>query len=92
MAKVVVTLKIMPSNPGVDLSKIEDEAKKEIVNFCDSKEFKTQIEPVAFGLKALNILFVMDESKGSTEALEKKISEIQDVESVEVTDVRRAVG
>ena len=92
MASVVVTLKIMPQNTSVDLSKIESEAKKEIVDFCNSKEFKTQIEPIAFGLKALNIFFVMDESKGSTEALESKISQIDGVESVEVTDVRRAIG
>ncbi len=92
MANVVVTLRIMPQSTDVDLSKIEDEAKKEIVDFCSSKEFKTSIEPIAFGLKALNIIFVMDESKGSTEALENKISQISGVESVEVTDVRRAIG
>ena len=92
MARVVVTLKIMPNNPSIDLSKLESEAKKEIINFCNSQEFKTQIEPIAFGLKALNILFVMEESKGSTEALEQKISKIDGVESVEVTDVRRAIG
>ena len=92
MANVVVTLKIMPQNPSVDFSKIEYEAKKAIINFCSAKEFKTQIEPIAFGLKALSILFVMDESKGSTESLENKISQISGVESVEVTDVRRAVG
>ena len=92
MANVVVTLRIMPQSTDVDLSKIEDEAKKEIVDFCSSKEFKTSIEPIAFGLKAFNIIFVMDESKGSTEALENKISQISGVESVEVTDVRRAIG
>ena len=92
MASVVITIKIMPNKPDIEFSKIEAEAKKEIVDFCHSKEFKTQIEPIAFGLKALNILFVMDESKGSTEALENKISEIDGVESVEVTDVRRAIG
>ncbi|MBI2652947.1 elongation factor 1-beta [Candidatus Woesearchaeota archaeon] len=92
MADVVVTFRIMPQNPGINLSHIEVEAKKEIVKFCNSKEFKTQIEPIAFGLKALNILFVMDENKGSTEELENKISQIKGVESVEVTDVRRAIG
>ena len=92
MANVVVTLKIMPQNIATDLSKIESESKKKIADFCSSKEFKTQIEPIAFGLKALNILFVMDESKGSTEELEEKIRHIHGVESVEVTDVRRAIG
>ena len=92
MANVVVSLRVMPQNPNTDLSKLEEESKKEIIKFCNSKEFKTQIEPIAFGLKALNIIFVMDESKGSTEKLEKKISLIEGVESVEVTDVRRAIG
>lgn len=92
MAQVVITLRIMPQNPSIDLSKIEAEAKNEIVKFCDSQEFKVQIMPIAFGLKALNILFVMDESKGSTEELENKISQIIGIESVEVTDVRRAIG
>ncbi|MBI3035936.1 elongation factor 1-beta [Candidatus Woesearchaeota archaeon] len=92
MANVVVTLRIMPQSPDIDFSGVETKAKKEIVDFCNSLEFKTQIEPIAFGLKALNILFVMDESKGSTEELENKIAKIDGVESVEVTDVRRAIG
>ena len=92
MAQVVVTLKIMPQSPEVNLSELEGKAKKEIIKFCDSKEFRTEIQPVAFGLKALVILFVMDEKIGSTEALEQKISQLDGVESVEVPDVRRAVG
>lgn len=92
MANVVVTLRIMPKSIDIDLSKIEVEAKKTIIGFCNSQEFKTQIEPIAFGLKALNILFVMEESKGSTEELENEINQIDGVESVEVTDVRRAIG
>lgn len=92
MANVVVTLRIMPQNSEIDLNELESQAKKKIVEFCSSKEFKTNIEPIAFGLKALNILFVMDESIGSTEALEQRISQLIGVESVEVTDVRRAVG
>lgn len=92
MADVVVTIRIMPNKPNIDLSEIEIEAKKEILEFCNSKELKTQIQPIAFGLKALDIFFVMDENIGSTEELEHKISHIRGVESVEVTDVRRAVG
>ena len=92
MASVVITLKIMPQNTEVDLAKIEAAAKKEIIHFCSSKEFKVEIEPIAFGLRALNVYFVMDESKGGTEELEKRITHVPGVESVEVTDVRRAIG
>ncbi|MBI1935122.1 elongation factor 1-beta [Candidatus Woesearchaeota archaeon] len=92
MAQVVVSIRIMPKGTEIDMSVLESSAKKEIIDFCNSKEFKTDVQPIAFGLNALNIIFVMDESKGSTEILEQKIAEIDGVESVEVTDVRRAVG
>lgn len=92
MAKVVVTFRIMPKDPSIDLSGLESGIKKEIVDFCSSEEFKTNIEPIAFGLKALKMIFVMDESKGSTEELENRISRIDGIESVEVVDVRRAIG
>lgn len=92
MAKAIITMKIMPENPEVDLEKIHSEALEKIAGFAGEGETKKEIEPVAFGLKALKIIFVMDEAKGSTEPLEKEIETIQGVNSVEVTDVRRAIG
>jgi elongation factor 1-beta len=92
MAQVIVTLKIMPESPEVDLAKTEQEAKAKIIDFSQTKEIKTGQEPIAFGLKALKITFVMDESKGSTDALEEQIKKISGVNSVEVVDVRRAIG
>ncbi len=92
MANVVVTLKIMPKSPEIDLGKVEEEAKKLIAEFAGEGETKSEQEPVAFGLKALKIIFVMDEAKGATDPLENKIKEIDGVNSVEVIDVRRAIG
>ncbi len=92
MAKVVVTLKIMPRSTDADLEEIEKQAREKITAFAGETEQKAEIEPIAFGLKALNILFVMDESKGSTEFLETQIKEIPGIQSVDVTDVRRAIG
>jgi len=92
MAQVVATIKIMPESPETDLSKIETEAKTKIIDFSQSKEIKTEQEPVAFGLIAVKITFVMDENKGSTDSLEENIKKIDGVNSVEVIDVRRAIG
>ena len=92
MAQVVVTLKIMPSSPQIDLGNIEQKAKAKIVDFSQNDEMKSEQEPIAFGLKALKITFVMDENKGSTDALEEAIKEIEGVNSVETIDVRRAIG
>jgi elongation factor 1-beta len=91
MAQVIVSMRIMPSGPDADLKAIEDKANSAIKKF-GGEVGKVVIQPIAFGLKAINMIFVMDEKKGDTEPLEKQVSHIPDVNSVEVTDVRRAVG
>lgn len=91
MAQVIITLKIMPESPDTDLNKIEKQATQEIAKF-GGEVGKVEVTPIAFGLKALNLYFVMDESKGATDSLEKEIETIEGVNSVEVTDVRRAIG
>ena len=92
MASIIITLKIMPADPEVNLSRVEQKAIEEIKNFAGKTEIKRELEPVAFGLNALKITFVMDENIGSTDELEEKISRIEGVNSVEVVDVRRAIG
>jgi len=92
MNSVVVTLKIMPETPEVDLEALRIIILKHIEDFAGAGQTKYEIQPVAFGLKSLTILFVMDEAIGSTEALENKITELSGVQSVECTDVRRAIG
>ena len=92
MARVVVTLKIMPESPEIDLDSIESEAKAKILEFSKNSEMRSVQEPIAFGIKALKITFVMEESKGSTDSLEESIKTIEGVNSVETIDVRRAIG
>ena len=92
MTNIVVTLKIMPESPEIDLKNLQEEALKHIKEFAGEGDTKITEEPIAFGLKSLNIIFIMDESIGSTEALEENIKSIEGIQSVEVTDVRRAIG
>jgi len=92
MGTAVVTLRIMPESPDIDLKKIEEESLKLISAFSDERQKKVDVQPVAFGLKSINITFLMDEKKGDTESLEKQITDIEGVNSVECTDVRRIVG
>ena len=91
MASVVVTFKIMPEDPDQDLIALRDKADKLITAFGGAVG-KTEEQPVAFGLKAVLIYFVMDEGKGSTDAVEAQICELPGVNSVELTDVRRTIG
>jgi len=92
MANAIVTIKIMPESPDIDLDNLKIIIKEKIVKFYGEGETRDEIEPIAFGLKAIKITFVMDESKGSPEPLEKELENIEGVNSVEVVDVRRAIG
>lgn len=82
----------MPVSPESDISLIQTKSEEEVIKFAGETEIKTEQEPIAFGLKALKIIFVMDESKGSIDPLEENIKKIDQVNSVETTDVRRAIG
>jgi len=92
MATIVVTIKIMPESPEINLTKIEEQAKVAIAEFAGEGEIKAEQQPVAFGLKQLNLMFVMDEAKGATDPLEEKLRAIEGVNSAETIDVRRAIG
>lgn len=91
MATVVVTLRIMPESPDADLGAVEAASLSAISSFGGSFA-KREVEPVAFGLNALIIMFTMPEERGGTEELEKSLALIHGVSSVQVTDVRRTVG
>ncbi|MBI3032647.1 elongation factor 1-beta [Candidatus Woesearchaeota archaeon] len=91
MVSVVATIKVMPESPDTDLKAIEVKAEKCITSFGAALG-KTEIHPVAFGLKALHLIIITPEEKGSTESLENDIAKIQGVNSVDVIDVRRAIG
>lgn len=91
MASVVVTVKLMPDSPKTDMAALQKSAEKAITEF-GARPAKAEVEPIAFGLNALNLFFIMDEKQGSTEPLEQKLSKLKGVQSVDVTDVRRAIG
>lgn len=98
MAVVIVTLKVMPSSPEEALDPIKEASTQLIEGFggrigtLRDGSVAIKAEPVAFGLQALVFMFSVDESLGGTEELEKKIAALPGVSSVQVTDVRRAVG
>ena len=92
MANVIISLRIMPESVEVDLNKIQEEAKEVINKYAGEGEIRSSKEPIAFGLNSVNLIFVMDEKLGGTDPLEDQLRNLEGVQSVEVTDVRRAIG
>ena len=79
--------KLMPTSLEVDLSSIEEAAKKIVEDFGgDNKEY--EIQPVAFGLKAVIVFFFYPDDQ-DIEPLEEKFAAIENVASCELIDQRK---
>jgi elongation factor 1-beta len=90
MSIAAVKIKIMPTSPDVNLQEIEESAKSVIEEF-GGKNPTFEEEPIAFGLKAIIALLAWPEEK-ELEDLEGELQGIENVNSVQVIDIRRAFG
>ena len=81
----------MPESPEVDIDKLTKECEAKIKPL-DFEVAQKEVEPIAFGLKALILVLVGPEKAGGTDPIEKALSEIDGVSQVEAIDVRRAFG
>jgi len=90
MGKALVKIKIMPESPDTLLEIIEGEAKR-IVKEIARTDAKTEREPIAFGLNAIILQFMIDESI-PLDGLEEKLKIIPAVSSIDIIDFRRAFG
>ncbi len=90
MGVALIKIKIMPTSPDVNLEEIKTKAQETIkkgkgekINFAE--------EPVAFGLKAVIASFSQDESE-KLDPIEEELKTIENVNSVQIIDMRRAFG
>ena len=82
-----VKIKIMPTSPEVDLEKIKEGAKI-LIEKKDGKNCSFEEEPIAFGLKAIIVLFAWPEEQ-ELEELEEDLKKVENVNAVQVIDIRR---
>jgi elongation factor 1-beta len=87
MARVIMTLRVMPEDVDIDLDALLEKIKQAIPEGTDLRA--TEKQPVAFGLQALRINFARDESLGGTDDIEEAINNIEGVAQVEVEIVSR---
>lgn len=85
MPHVLVTLKVMPKEAGIDMDKLEGEIKK-LVN-----PDRIVREPIAFGLIALNVSKLVGDSGGQVEEIENKLRTLDSVGEIEVVEITRTI-
>ena len=87
MGEVLTTMKIMPDSPDIDLDAIKstiENSMPESAKLHDMAE-----EPIAFGLVAIILQFITDDSEGGSEPVEDMVQSIEGVASIEITGVGR---
>jgi len=82
MGQVAVVMKIMPE----DMGKF-DTLKKDAV--AALKPYKLEEQPVAFGIVALSLTFVIEDGVGGSDLLEANANKLANVASVEIASVDR---
>jgi elongation factor 1-beta len=90
MGVAVVKIKLMPDSPETNMGEIQKKVE-EILSSENVKNPMFEIHPIAFGLKALVVMFGWPEEK-ALEGLEESLGKITGIKSVEVVDIRRAIG
>ncbi len=85
MGKVLMKLRVMPKDIDVDLNKVLESIKNVQIEGVEIRDYTEK--PIAFGLKALEILAVMPDAEGVGDKFVEEIQKIDGVESVEVESV-----
>jgi len=80
----------MPEDLEVNLDDLEKNLKEFLSEYGEIG--RVEREKIAFGLEAIKIMFIREESKGSTDYIEDNMRNIDGVQSVEIIDVRRTIG
>ena len=75
MGDAAVRMKVMPESMDVDLKKLAEEIKKVVPSFA--RLHAIQEMPIAFGLKALIVVTIMDDKGGrSPDEIEEAVSQV----------------
>jgi elongation factor 1-beta len=86
MGDAAVKMKVMPESADLDLKALAEEIKKVVPSFA--RLHAIQEMPIAFGLKALIVVTIMNDKGGrSPDEIEDAIRKVPGVESVEVEEV-----
>lgn len=88
MAKVLISMKIFPSDVNMDLEVIKNKIKEVLPGYAEVYKFEE--EPIAFGLVAVIAhILVPEEEEGATDKVEEAIKNVKETSEIQTVMVRR---
>lgn len=85
MGEVGLQYRVLPEGLDVDLEKLRYDIERALPDGARLRA--SEQRPVAFGLKALHVLIVLDDKKGGAEQVENAIAGVAGVQSVEIVEM-----
>ena len=87
MARLVARIKLLPTDTDVNLDGVVNKLKSSLPN---GMAVKNSIqEPIAFGLNALVVDFLLDDKEGQMDMLEESVKNTEGVSEIEVMNISR---
>lgn len=91
MAEVIVTMNVRLETPDTDPEVVKEMVEKTVEEF-GGEEVRQEVEEMAFGLKQIKLIFILDEQKSNLDPLEDSLKDLEGVSSTEIVQVGRALG
>ncbi len=92
MAKAIITFKLMPESPDVNLEPIKEQAKTIAREAGALGEMVVKEDPIAFGLIAVLVMAMFDVEGADFDGIAEKMVRIPEVQSAEVAKMDLALG
>jgi len=87
MARLIARIKVLPTDIDVNLDALSNKLKSSLPN---GMELKNSLkEPIAFGLNALIVDFLLDDKEGQMDMLESMVRQTEGVSEIEVMKISR---
>ncbi len=83
MGKVAIVIRIMPESADLSMDRLKENIGKTV------PLQNVSIEPIAFGLKAINATVLVDDAEGASEAVEEKIRKVSGVGELQILEMNR---
>lgn len=93
MSNAIITFKIMPESPDVDLEMVKEQALKIATEQGAKGAMQSNIVPLAFGLKQLDLLAMFEVGDNvDFDTIAEQFLSIEGVQSAEVAQMDLAMG
>lgn len=87
MGEVFLKYRIMPDGADTDLDALQASIKEALPSFAQMQN--CEAKPFAFGMKALEIGFVVEDEEGNNDKVEEAVAGVDGVQGTELLEMGR---